>query len=120
MCVEDTIVLTSRPGPVIYVCMATIPALFIPLSLISSMTMGILLMCMMIAMEAYFVAMPWMIRYSFTDDDIIVHVPFQFEEPPAIYENVWKVVEGRHAAPLHGLSSDTIQIWYDRGTGHYL
>ena len=119
--VNEELVFRSRAGTVVYISMVVVLIMAIAIALILPPVNAPVLLSIMALLELYIAVTPLMTKYTFSDDSISVFVPFQFKEPPASYERVWKVVDTHHAyASLHGLSSNAIQVWYDRGTGHYL
>ena len=118
---NEELVFRSRAGPVVYVSMIVVLVVVVVLALALPPAITPVLLVVLVLLELYIAATPLMTKYTFSTDEITVFVPFQFKEPPASYDRVWKVVDTNHAyASLHGLSPDAIQIWYDRGTGHYL
>lgn len=118
---DEEIVFRSKAGSVVYLTMAMVLVLIAALIFILPRTIAPVLLLILALLETYIAATPLLTRYTFDDDSITVSVPFQFKEPPASYDRIWKVVDTDHAyASLHGLSPDAVQVWYDRGTGHFL
>lgn len=118
---NEELVFRSRAGAVVYVLMVVVLIMAIAVALASPPVIIPVLLLILVLLELYIAATPLMTKYTFGDDNISVYVPFQFKEPPASYDRIWKVVDTDRAyASLHGFSFNAIQIWYDRGTGHYL
>lgn len=118
---NEALVFRSKAGPIVYISMVVVLIVVIATALMLPPVIDPVLLLILVLLELYIAATPLMTKYTFGDDNISVYVPFQFKEPPASYDRIWKVVDtDRSYACLHGLSFNAIQIWYDRGTGHHL
>lgn len=72
--------------------------------------------------EALIILSPFYIRYEFDNQGITIKNPFSSDRPFISYASVWRIVDTDKAgiSNFDGASSDAIQIWYDRGTSHYV
>lgn len=121
----DAVVYRSRRGRVVcWGMIITLVAFLILLYLFRDITaVAVIVVALCAALEAYLWWSPYLYRYSFGDEGFTVDVIGLWDEPPVRYDRVWKVVDSDrvpYSSNLHGASNDAIQIWYDRGTGHYV
>lgn len=118
---DSEITFRSAYGPVVYVSMVLLLLIFAVLILVLP-SIGLILVMLLIILEAFVALTPFMLRYTFDDEKVTVSNPLATPEPPAYYDRIWKVEDSQkeYASNMHGASPDSIRIWYDRGTGHYI
>lgn len=108
----------SAYGPMVYGSMVLLIIIFAVLMLLLQ-GMSPILLAALVILEIVVGLAPFMLRYTFDDEKIIVSNPFTPPEAPAHYDNIWKVEDSRREwSSMHAASPDCIRIWYDRGTGH--
>ena len=122
----DPLTLSSTRGRIVRASVLTVTVAFLVLLFLfrdAGMALTAILLVVWALLEAFVWLFPRLFRYTFHDDRLEVRVTGSWDEPPIFYDKVWKVVDTDHA-PLgmntQGASSDAIQIWYDRGTGHFV
>ena len=111
----------STYGPIVYVSMVLLLLMFVTLIYFLP-GISLILVVLLIVLEVFVALTPFMLKYTFDDEKITVSNPFATPEPPAYYDRIWKVEDSKkkYASNMHGASPDSIRIWYDRGTGHYI
>ncbi len=118
---DSEITFRSAYGPVVYVSMILLLLIF---AILVFVLPGIdsILVVILIILEAFVALTPFMLRYTFDDEKVTVSNPLATPEPPAYYDRIWKVEDSRkeYASNMHSASPDSIRIWFDRGTGHYI
>lgn len=111
----------SAYGPIVYISMILLLVIFAVLILLIP-SIGLILVVTLIILEIFIALTPFMLKYTFDDEKVTVSNPLATPEPPAYYDKIWKVEDTRmvYASNIHGASLNSIRIWYDRGTGHYV
>ena len=118
---DSSVTFRSAYGPVIYISMAVLFVIFAILIFAIPNIYQILLMILII-LEVFIALTPFMLRYTFDEEKITISNPLATPEPPAYYDKIWKIEDSKkeYSSNIHGASPDSIKIWYDRGTGHYI
>ena len=118
---DSEITFRSAYGPVVYISMILLLLIFATLVFVLPGIDSILVVILII-LEVFVALTPFMLRYTFDDEKVTVSNPLAAPEPPAYYDRIWKVEDSRkeYTSNMHGASPDSIRIWYDRGTGHYI
>lgn len=118
---DSEITFRSAYGPVVYVSMILLLLIFAILVFVLPGINSILVVILII-LEIFVALTPFMLRYTFDDEKVTVSNPLATPEPPVYYDRICKVEDsrGEYTSNMHGASPDSIRIWYDRGTGHYI
>lgn len=118
---DSEITFRSAYGSIVYISMILLLLIFAVLMFVLP-SIDLILVVFLIILEAFVALTPFMLRYTFDDEKVTVSNPLAVPEPPAYYDRIWKVEDSRkeYASNMHGASPDSIRIWYDRGTGHYI
>lgn len=111
----------SAYGPIVYISMVLLLVIFAALILLLP-SINLILIAALFILEIIVALTPFMLRYTFDDEKVTISNPLATPEPPAYYDRIWKVEDAKkeYASNMHGASPDSIRIWYDRGTGHYI
>lgn len=111
----------SSHGSITYVSMALLLAVFVALILLLP-SIDLILIVALIIIEIFVASTPFMLKYTFDDEKVTISNPLATPEPPAYYNRIWKVEDTKkeYISNMHGASPDSIRIWYDRGTSHYI
>gem|GEM_PF-2092322 len=118
---SSEIVMRSSYGSIVYISMVVTFLAFMPLIVMLPqlrLISIVALVALMVSIGLY----PFMIKYKFDDEKVSISNPLSWNEPPAYYDRIYKVIDtdGAYISNHHGTSPDSIQIWYDGGTGHYI
>lgn len=111
----------SAYGPIVYISMVLLLVIFAALILLLP-SINLILIAALFILEIIVALTPFMLRYTFDDEKVTISNHLATPEPPAYYDRIWKVEDAKkeYASNMHGASPDSIRIWYDRGTGHYI
>ena len=111
----------SAYGSIVYISMGLLLIFFAALILLLP-SIDLILIAALFILEIFVALTPFMLRYTFDDEKVTISNPLATPEPPAYYDRIWKVEDAKkeYASNMHGASPDSIRIWYDRGTGHYI
>ncbi|WP_400226294.1 hypothetical protein [Methanomethylophilus alvi] len=111
----------SAYGSIVYFSMILLLVIFAVLTLLIP-SIGLILAVALIILEIFIALTPFMLKYTFDDEKVTISNPLATPEPPAYYDKIWKVEDARkeYTSNMHGASPNSIRIWYDRGTGHYI
>ena len=108
----------SSYGSIVYISMAVTFLAFMPLIVMLPqlrLISIVALVALMVSIGLY----PFMIKYKFDDEKVSISNPLSWNEPPAYYDRIYKIIDTNKAyiSNHHGTSPDSIQIWYDGGLG---